>query len=203
MKKILKVFTIFATLATFSIHLSSSASTLSFFTNLKDTIYEKISRIKTEEIKINIEIETKIDSESESQNNELYDFTIPVGIWIDVDIDSQTLSVMEGNESLLSTSCVTGTKGIYDTPLGIYEVIYKDKDQYLNGFNSDGTPYQSWVNYWIPFYGGYGIHDASWRTAFGEDIYTYSGSHGCVNVPPSVAPEIYDLVDVGTPVYVH
>lgn len=203
MKKFIKVFTILATLATFSIHLSSSASTSPFFTNLKDNIYEKISRIKTEEIKINTEIEIEIDSESPIENNDLYGFTIPVGIWINVDIDSQTLSVMEGRETLLSTSCVTGTKGIYDTPLGTYAVIYKAKGQYLNGFNADGTSYQSWVDYWIPFYGGYGIHDASWRNDFGEDIYTYSGSHGCVNVPPLVAPEIYDLVDVGTPVYVH
>ena len=54
----------------------------------------------------------------------------------------------------------------------------------------------------MPFCGGYGLHDASWRSSFGGSIYKRSGSHGCVNLPTWEAPELYDLISVGTPVIV-
>ena len=37
----------------------------------------------------------------------------------------------------------------------------------------------------------------------GGDIYTYNGSHGCVNLPHDVALKLYDMVDIGTMVVVH
>ena len=37
----------------------------------------------------------------------------------------------------------------------------------------------------------------------GCTIYKYSGSHGCVNLPPSKAAELYGLISVGTIVVVH
>ena len=39
------------------------------------------------------------------------------------------------------------------------------------------------VTYWMPFNGGIGFHDATWRGCFGGQIYIWSGSHGCVNMP--------------------
>ena len=50
-----------------------------------------------------------------------------------------------------------------------------------------------------------GLHDASWRSEseFGGDTYKYSGSHGCVNLPPSKAGKLYDILEIGTPVIVH
>ena len=33
----------------------------------------------------------------------------------------------------------------------------------------------------MPFDGGIGFHDASWRDEFGGDIYLTDGSHGCIN----------------------
>ena len=49
----------------------------------------------------------------------------------------------------------------------------------------------------------YGLHDASWRSRFGGNIYTYNGSHGCVNMPRSEVSKLYNMVEIGTPVYVH
>ncbi|MBQ3466630.1 MAG: L,D-transpeptidase, partial [Firmicutes bacterium] len=43
----------------------------------------------------------------------------------------------------------------------------------------------------------------SWRSNFGGDIYKYSGSHGCVNLPTNKAPELYNLISVGTVVIIH
>ena len=63
-----------------------------------------------------------------------------------------------------------------------------------------GDNYAAFVNYWMPVNGGIGIHDATWRKKFGGEIYKTDGSHGCINVPKDKMIEIYDLVDVGTPV---
>ena len=48
----------------------------------------------------------------------------------------------------------------------------------------------------------YGIHDASWRSSFGGEIYKYNGSHGCINMPYYNVSKLYDMVQVGTPVHV-
>lgn len=45
-----------------------------------------------------------------------------------------------------------------------------------------------------------GIHDADWRREFGGEIYRTNGSHGCINTPPEVMSELYELVEIGTPV---
>ena len=55
----------------------------------------------------------------------------------------------------------------------------------------------------MPFYGGYGLHDATWRGAFGGSIYLYGGSHGCVNLPPKAAATLYNNVTVGTKVILY
>lgn len=52
----------------------------------------------------------------------------------------------------------------------------------------------------MPFNNGIGMHDAKWRSSFGGAIYKTSGSHGCINLPPSVAKTIFDNISAGTPV---
>lgn len=52
----------------------------------------------------------------------------------------------------------------------------------------------------MPFAYNIGIHDASWRNTFGGTIYKTSGSHGCINVPPAFAEQLFNAVDKGTPV---
>ena len=49
----------------------------------------------------------------------------------------------------------------------------------------------------------YGLHDATWRSNFGGDIYQTSGSHGCVNMPYESAKELYGLIDAGTLVLIY
>lgn len=55
--------------------------------------------------------------------------------------------------------------------------------------------YESFVDYWMPFNGGIGMHDASWRGSFGGSIYKYSGSHGCINMPASKAKALYGMIE--------
>ena len=104
-------------------------------------------------------------------------------------------------EILFETGIVTGTaKTSRSTPTGTYQIYSKVKGTYLRP--SDGS--KVWVDYWMPFNGGIGLHDATWRSnsQFGTDQYLYSGSHGCVNMPYDSAATVYDLVSVGTTVYV-
>lgn len=99
--------------------------------------------------------------------------------------------------------CVTGNVSKdYTTPAGIYSLTYKEKDRILRGKKqADGTyEYESHVDYWMPFNGGIGLHDASWRGKFGGTIYRTNGSHGCVNLPPAKAAALYELVYKGIPV---
>ena len=68
----------------------------------------------------------------------------------------------------------------------------------------DGTyEWDSPVTYWMPFNGGIGLHDATWKSSFGGSRYTWAGSHGCVNLPWSTADKLYPMVEAGTPVICH
>lgn len=77
----------------------------------------------------------------------------------------------------------------WGTPAGSYPLAYKQKNAVLKGEN-----YRTPVNYWMPFNNGIGMHDAKWRSSFGGAIYKTSGSHGCINLPPSVAKTIFDNI---------
>lgn len=125
--------------------------------------------------------------------------------YIDVDINKQKLIYFENGSKKFSTDVVTGCRNNgTTTPTGLYSILNKDTNVTLKGRNANGSKYSSFVNYWMAFLGSsYGIHDASWRTSFGGDIWITNGSHGCINVPPSKMAKLYKMVDWGTPVIVH
>ena len=50
---------------------------------------------------------------------------------------------------------------------------------------------------------GEGLHDATWRSEFGGEIYKTNGSHGCVNLPFHSAELMYPELYVGYPVIVY
>ncbi len=55
------------------------------------------------------------------------------------------------------------------------------------GQNGTANYYEQPVQYWMPFDGGIGFHDADWRLIWRCTIYLTSGSHGCINLPPENA----------------
>ena len=119
--------------------------------------------------------------------------------YIDIDIDNQTVIYYQEGVPVLSTSCVTGnTSQGNDTPKGFFHIETKVPGKYLVG-----PTWNVWADRWMRFTGNVGLHDASWRSKFGGEIYTTTGSHGCVNLPCDVAKTLYDMVDVGTAVFVH
>ena len=49
---------------------------------------------------------------------------------------------------------------------------------------------------------GVGIHDSPWQPAYGGTLYQTVGSHGCINTPPAIMTQLYDMVEAGIPVVV-
>lgn len=131
------------------------------------------------------------------------------GRHLDVNISYQYARFYDASGKIIwETYIVTGnTSEGRDTPCGDFSILSKQRSQTLIGDDEDGDgepDYRSYVEYWMPFRsGGYGLHDASWRSSFGGTIYQYAGSHGCINLPSAKAAELYNIVNVGDKVYVH
>lgn len=119
--------------------------------------------------------------------------------YVEINLAEQHLFVIVDGKQVFDSDFVSGmdVKG-RRTPLGAYRVNYKEHDATLVGEN-----YSSDVEYWMPFNGNVGMHDAPWRSAFGGDIYKTSGSHGCINLPVESAKKIFSIVDKGFPVLVY
>lgn len=116
--------------------------------------------------------------------------------YIEVDMTEQMMYYYEDGELMLETEIVTGnTSRHMSTPEGINYIHNKQKNRILRG-----ADYASFVKYWMPVKGNYGIHDASWRSKFGGTIYQKNGSHGCINTPSDKMAELYEMVEIGTPV---
>ncbi len=125
------------------------------------------------------------------------------GTYVEIDIDNQMVYYYEDGQCLVETPCVTGTGSVprRQTPTGVFHIHDKQRNRTLYGdIQPDGSyGYASFVNYWMRFSGGCGLHDATWRDSFGGDIYWEGGSHGCVNLPYEAAAQLYEIVEEGTP----
>lgn len=123
----------------------------------------------------------------------------PLNTYIDVNLEAQTVTYIFDGNIVWESQCVTGDVSKHrSTPTGIFAVYGHVKGTYLTG-----PTWKNWVDYWMPFYQGCGLHDATWRKKFGGEIYKTNGSHGCVNLPYDKAKELFDIVTIGTIVIVH
>lgn len=126
---------------------------------------------------------------------------------VEIDIANQHVFCYKGGVLMWDSYCVTGcVQEGHSTPEGVFQIQSKERSRYLKGPIDPATgknKWKNWVEYWMPFHNGCGLHDASWRDKFAGTIYQYGGSHGCVNLPVAKAPILYDLVYVGMPVVVH
>ena len=116
--------------------------------------------------------------------------------YVEIDLTNQHLYLYQDGAIILESDFVSGNISAGNgTPQGIFGVTYKTTNAILRG-----EDYETPVKYWMPFYGNYGMHDATWRRAFGGTIYLTNGSHGCINLPLSKAKKIYEYVSTGFPV---
>ena len=116
--------------------------------------------------------------------------------YVEINLTAQHLFFYKDGKLLVESDFVSGnvSKG-WTTPPGAFPITYKERNATL-----DGEGYSTPVSYWMPFNGGIGMHDASWRSSFGGTIYKTNGSHGCINLPPAVAKTIYENISQGDPV---
>jgi lipoprotein-anchoring transpeptidase ErfK/SrfK len=121
---------------------------------------------------------------------------------IHVDIATQRLYAYENGISIFSAPVpVTTGKAGFETVRGQFSIVLKTTNTRLRS-PFPGISYDSFVSYWMPFFQGYGLHDASWRTVYGTMDYLSVGSHGCVNIPFNDVQKLYFWAEVGTVVLV-
>ena len=127
--------------------------------------------------------------------------------YCDIDLAEQYARFYDETGALVWESpIVSGTpNGSHDTPTGVYWLNQKASPSKLKGTNLDGSKYESTVQYWMPFVGNViGLHDADWQSSFGGSRYRDgAGSHGCVNLPPYKAAELYGIIQAGDVVVSH
>lgn len=116
--------------------------------------------------------------------------------YVEINLTGQHLFFYKDGKLVVESDFVSGNAARgWATPAGVYSLTYKQRNAVLKGEN-----YRTPVDYWMPFNGGIGLHDAKWRSTFGGTIYKTGGSHGCVNLPHSVAKTIYENIEAGIPV---
>lgn len=147
-------------------------------------------------------IKSELGTAESYTHNPIYNLSVGDS-YVEIDIARQHVWLYKNGECIVSTDCVTGNKGKHDTREGYFFLSGKEKNRILRGYNDNGTRYASPVDFCMPFDGGIGLHDASWRSSFGGTIYNGNGSHGCVNLPRSAAQTIYENIDYSMPIIVY
>ena len=125
--------------------------------------------------------------------------------YCEVDLEKQHFWYYENGEMKYECDIVSG-KDTEErrTPGGVYKLWLKEKNKVLTGSTAAGETWNTPVTYWnnISTF-GVGLHDSTWRSAFGGKVYVYNGSHGCINMPYKAAEFVYNNVPIGTPVFMY
>jgi hypothetical protein len=113
--------------------------------------------------------------------------------WIDVNLQMQILVAFEGKRPVYATRVSSGRDWSWDlehnrpTPTGTFRIYEKHVSVTMDGDVASDGPYSiedvPWVMY---FQGSYALHGAFWHNLFGS-----SRSHGCVNLSPTDAHELF------------
>jgi hypothetical protein len=109
-----------------------------------------------------------------------------------VDLSRQTLYAYEGNKKIMQALISSGKWG--RTPTGNFNIWIKLRATRMaggQGADAYDLPNVPWVMY---YYNDFGLHGAYWHNNFG-----YPMSHGCVNMRPIDARELYNWIDPPIP----
>ena len=127
--------------------------------------------------------------------------------YIEADLSAQHVWCYIQGRLVMECDCVSGTMNDgHATLAGVHGIMFKKRNALLQGLmpnSSTEYEYETEVKYWMPFYTDVGFHDAWWRADFGGDIYLKDGSHGCINLPPEAAEELFSYCDENMPVVVY
>lgn len=116
----------------------------------------------------------------------------PTEKWIDVNVAQQSLVAFEGDTPVFVTLVSSGKHSDdpeqdHHTPKGDFRIREKHISATMEQDTATDGPYSiedvPWIQY---FHGGYALHGAFWHAKFGHER-----SHGCVNLPPIDAHELF------------
>ncbi len=121
--------------------------------------------------------------------------------WIDIDLTHQILVAFEGTRPVFATLVASGKRDPNDktkdhpTPTGSFRIQAKHVSATMDGNIAADAPYSiedvPWVMY---FEGSYALHGAFWHSNFGHTM-----SHGCVNLSPADARELFGWTEPRLP----
>ena len=125
------------------------------------------------------------------------------GTYVEVNLTTQHIWFYVDGELIVESDLVSGcvAKGT-ETQTGAFPLAYKESPSVLTGGDA-ANGWRTEVTYWMPFFDGQGLHDATWRSSFGGDIYLTNGSHGCVNLPYDTADKIYNNIEAGVAIILY
>lgn len=161
----------------------------------KVEIITNLNTKKTGEYKVTLRVKdsnnNSIEEDIKVKVENKFDHT-----YIKISIKKQKLTYYEKNKVVFEADVTTGYNNA--TKTGNFKVNSKVKGTVLATKN-----YRTYVNYWMGYDGNrYGIHDAPWRKKFGGKEYLTNGSHGCVNIETKNAKKLFNMIEIGTPVYI-
>ncbi|WP_461811826.1 L,D-transpeptidase family protein [Faecalimonas sp.] len=126
--------------------------------------------------------------------------------YAEVDLTTQHMWFFQNGKMMMESPVVTGRPSSgHSTPQGTYTVTYVQKGAVLKGkiLPNGKREYETPVDFWMPFNGGIGFHDAVWQSSFGGNRYLTHGSHGCINMPKDKAQQLFGYLKAGIPVICH
>jgi hypothetical protein len=112
--------------------------------------------------------------------------------WIDVNVAQQSLVAFEGEKPVFITLVSSGRHNDdpeqdHHTPKGDFRIWEKHISATMEEDTATDGPYSiedvPWIMY---FHGGYALHGAFWHAKFGHER-----SHGCVNLAPVDAKDLF------------
>jgi hypothetical protein len=117
------------------------------------------------------------------------------GKWISLDLDRQRLTAWEGADVAVSSPIKTGKYG-YATPTGTFRTFSKVPNERMSGSDYDLKDV-SWTQYFTS--NGVALHSAYWHNNYNGR----PGSHGCVNMPPNKARDVFLWAPLGVTIVSH
>lgn len=129
--------------------------------------------------------------------------------YIKIDISRNILTLLKGNIKIYEFPVASGRKGLR-TPLGKYKIISKVRNpawRHPSGkIVAGGSSYNPLGRYWLGlskygryknYSGQYGIHGTNQPSLIGKWV-----SHGCVRMRNEDIEKIFELISIGTEVFV-
>lgn len=125
------------------------------------------------------------------------------GTYVEVNLTAQHLWFYVDGELIVESDLVSGdVADKTETQTGAFPLAYKESPSVLTGGDA-ANGWRTEVTYWMPFFDGQGLHDATWRSSFGGSIYQTNGSHGCVNLPYDTADKIFNNIEAGVAIILY